>query len=88
MSVGIVWLYSECLITMCVRICVCGCAGVCVYVCVCVCVCVWVCVCVCVCVHPQGHNSNTCKVITVELLHYEYFGTNYKCPDYQGVLIF
>ena len=25
---------------------------------------------------------------TVEPMYYGYFGTNKKCPDYQGVLIF
>ena len=28
------------------------------------------------------------NVTTVELVYYGHLGTNHKCPDYQGVLIF
>ena len=38
----------------------------------------------------MGHRNARCKQIpcTVEPVYYGHLGTNKKCPDYQGVLIF
>ena len=34
------------------------------------------------------HTVNNHKMCTVEPVYYGHLGTNQKCPDYQGVLIF